>query len=72
MNTGLQPLAPGPGVRTAAVRRRTAAVHAATCYFLPFFLPLPFLPFLLFLATCLTPFPDLAGQRNVDQASTYH
>jgi hypothetical protein len=34
-----------------------------------FFLPLLlfFLPFLPFLATPLTPLPDSAGQRNVDQ-----
>jgi hypothetical protein len=65
---------PGPGVRTAAARRRTAAVPPGTCYFFPFFLPFfPFfLPFLLFLAMRLTPLPDPAGQRNVDQASTYH
>jgi hypothetical protein len=28
--------------------------------------------FLLFLAMPLTPLPDPVGQRNVDQASTYH
>jgi hypothetical protein len=58
---------PGPGVQTAAARRRTAAVQAGTCYFFPFFLL-----FLLFLATRLTPLPDPAGQRYVDKASTYH
>jgi hypothetical protein len=56
------------GVWTAAVRGRTAAVQAGNYYYLFFFL----LFFLLFLAMPLTPLPDPVGQRNVDQASTYH
>jgi hypothetical protein len=53
---------------TTAARSRTAAVQAGNYYFF-FFLPLLlfFLPFLPFLATPLTPLPDSAGQRNVDQ-----
>ena len=56
-----------PGAWAAAARSRTAAVQAGNYYF--FFLPLLlfFLPFLPFLATPLTPLPDSAGQRNVDQ-----
>ena len=55
-----------PDVWAAVVRSRTTAVQAGDHYF--FFLPLLFfLPFLPFLATPLTPLPDSAGQRNVDQ-----
>ena len=61
------PLIAPTALRTAAARRLTAAVHAGTCYFFPFFLL-----FLLFLATLLTPHSYSAGQRNVDQASRYH
>jgi hypothetical protein len=44
------------GVRTAAVRRRTAAVQVGTVYFFPFLLFLAFLAFLLFLAMPSTRF----------------
>ena len=37
--SGRSPRGPGPGVRAAAARRRTAAVPPGTCYFFPFFLP---------------------------------
>jgi hypothetical protein len=59
-----------------ACRRQRSAVPAplpsrlGNSYFFPFFLP--FLFFLLFFATPLTSLPDPEGQRNVDQASTYH
>jgi hypothetical protein len=43
-------------VRTAAVRRRTAAVQVGTVYFFPFLLFLAFLAFLLFLAMPSTRF----------------
>src|SRR5271170_2549358 len=46
----------------------TAAVPPGNYFFLSFF----FLSFLPFLAMCITPLPDLEGQRNVDLASTYH
>ena len=70
---------PGPVVRyldgsgPAAVCSRTDAGQDGNSYFFfPFLLFLSFLLFLLFLAMPLTSLPEPEGQRNVDQASTYH
>jgi hypothetical protein len=59
-------------MKTAAVRGTGPLPSSlGRSYFFPFFLSFLFF-FLLFFAMPLTSLSDPEGQRNVDQASTYH